>query len=67
MNIYEKRHHKFIEEVNHQNKKGSPLKAIRHFCLECIGYQFAEIKDCQGFDCPLYKFRFGRNLSSKKK
>lgn len=31
--------------------------AVRSFCLECVGYQVAEISRCSDGGCPLYAFR----------
>ena len=39
----------------------SPLKAIRSFCIECMGGQVREVKDCTAPNCPLYAFRMGKN------
>ena len=39
----------------------SPLKAIRCFCVECMGGQVREVKDCTAPNCPLYAFRMGKN------
>jgi len=34
-------------------------KAIRYFCLECCGWQYNEVRDCQSCLCPLYPYRLG--------
>ena len=39
----------------------SPAKAIRAYCLECVGYQPSEVRNCTLKKCPLYPFRFGKN------
>lgn len=39
----------------------SPVKAIRAYCLECVGHQKNEVKNCTITACPLFPFRFGRN------
>lgn len=39
----------------------SPLKAIKAFCVDCMGGQVTYVKDCTSTNCPLYKFRFGKN------
>ena len=39
----------------------SPLKAIKCFCIECMGGQVREVKDCTAPICPLYAFRMGKN------
>ena len=67
MQKFEKYHHDIVEKANIKNLRVSPLKAIRAFCLECVGYQVAEVKDCMGEECPLFKFRFGRNMTGRGK
>ena len=47
-------------------KHKQPVKAIREFCIECMGGRenknfLKQIKDCSSPDCPLYDFRFGKN------
>jgi hypothetical protein len=37
----------------------SPIKAIRLFCIECMGYQIAEIPRCTAPNCPLFPFKMG--------
>ena len=39
----------------------SPLKAIRAFCIECMGDQVREVKGCTSTNCPLHAFRMGKN------
>lgn len=39
----------------------SPLKAIKIHCLECCGYQYAEVRNCPCTSCFLYPFRNGKN------
>ena len=34
-------------------------KAIKRFCLECMGFQQAEIARCTAPLCPLFQFRLG--------
>lgn len=43
----------------------SPLKAIRKKCLDCSGYNQAEVKNCVIPDCVLYPFRMGNNPNRK--
>jgi hypothetical protein len=45
-----------LEEVNL-----TPLRAIRHKCLDCSCWSAKEVSECQVQDCSLYLFRFGRN------
>ena len=40
----------------------SPIKAIRAKCLECCGNQPSEVRKCTATDCPLWPFRFGKNV-----
>jgi len=64
MNQYEKIHNKLLDDVD-ANRKVSPTKAIRAFCLECVGYNSEEVKLCTANNqketrCPLFRFRFGK-------
>ena len=48
--------------VDRRRKPGEvavQLKAIRNFCLECMGGQRAEIDRCEDHGCWLYPYRFG--------
>jgi len=51
-------------------KSKRPLKAIRLFCMECMGmdrryknppHPIEDIKHCTDKLCPLYDFRLGKN------
>lgn len=42
-----------------EEKKLSPLKAIRQHCLWCCGTA-NEVKLCPCTDCNLYPYRFGK-------
>lgn len=42
-------------------KAKSPMRAIREKCLDCSGGSSNEVKTCEVRDCPLWKFRSGRN------
>ena len=44
----------------------SPLKAIRAFCIECMGGQVTYVKDCTSKTCPLYDLRMGKNPHSTR-
>ena len=33
--------------------------AIRKFCMECLGYSWAEVQRCTAPLCPLFPFRLG--------
>ena len=39
----------------------TPLRAIRARCLDCTGFQKAEVRRCEETTCPLHPFRFGKN------
>jgi len=43
----------------------TPLKAIRLKCLDCSNNQPLEIKECPIKECPLYRYRLGKNPSRK--
>ena len=47
-------------------KEKKPVKAIREFCIECMGGRESEghlkrITECASPDCALFEFRFGKN------
>lgn len=44
-----------------EEKRVSPLKAIRLKCLDCCCGSSNEVKLCTVEKCPLYLFRFGKN------
>ncbi len=49
----------------------SPAKAIREFCIECMGGRendgyLKHIKNCGSLDCALFDFRFGKNPHHKQ-
>ena len=44
----------------------TPVKAIRYFCKECMGYQAAEVPRCTAPLCPLYPYRMGKSLTGRK-
>ena len=35
----------------------SQRAAIRSFCLECVAYQFDEVRACPDHGCPLHAYR----------
>lgn len=43
----------------------TPQKAIRLYCLECGGGQYAEVRFCTLTNCPLYPWRMGRKKTAK--
>ena len=61
---------KLLDEID-AGKRKSPLKAIRAFCLMCVGYKSDEVKECTANNqkdtrCPLFKYRFGKNESGTR-
>ncbi len=44
---------------------GSRLKAIKEKCLDCAGYIYSNVKNCQETDCQLFNYRLGRNPKLK--
>ena len=54
----------------HRKKSKKPLRAIRYFCFECMGWNrrskdsvkpIEDVKGCTDELCPLFDFRFGKN------
>jgi hypothetical protein len=39
--------------------KTAILQAIRHKCLDCSGYEPAEVRECPVSTCGLWQFRLG--------
>ena len=39
----------------------TPMQAIRAKCLDCCCGSASEVKLCTAEDCPLYRFRLGKN------
>lgn len=44
-----------------EEKRVTPIKAIRLKCLDCCCGSSHEVKLCTVSKCPLYAFRFGKN------
>lgn len=40
----------------------SRSKAIRLKCLDCCCGQSAEVRKCPAIDCPLWRYRMGREV-----
>jgi hypothetical protein len=51
-------------EENFKTVRLTSLKAIRAFCLECVGWSSDEVYKCTAPNCPLFPFRFGIDPSS---
>jgi len=44
-----------------EEKRVTPLKAIRRYCLGCSNGSSNEVKLCPITNCELYEYRFGHN------
>ena len=45
----------------------SRTKAIRMKCLDCSGGQQAEVRKCPATNCPLWRYRMGREENDELK
>ncbi len=46
----------------------SPKAAIKAFCLECVGWQRAEVATCTALACPLWSYRpFRRAVATERR
>lgn len=45
-----------------------PLISMRVKCLDCCGFVYKEVKECQCYACPLWPYRMGskENIPLKK-
>ena len=50
---------------NLSTTKQTPLKAIRHHCIDCSGGSTKDVRNCIITDCPLYIYRMGTNPRRK--
>lgn len=57
-----------------RDKNGKPVKvkltfakAIKLFCIECMGFQQQEVKKCVDTLCPLFKHKTGVEEKETKK
>lgn len=46
------------------NERVSRGKAIRLKCLDCCCGQAAEVRRCEITDCPLWRYRMGREIKN---
>ena len=44
----------------------TPQKAIRSFCVECMGFNASEVPDCTAPLCPIYPWRMGKVKTGRK-
>lgn len=52
-------------EAKYKARATSPLKAIRAFCVICVGCYPREVAKCTAVDCALHPFRHGKNPYQK--
>tara|TARA_Y100000310_G_scaffold339951_2_gene434234 strand:+ start:824 stop:1057 length:234 start_codon:yes stop_codon:yes gene_type:complete len=45
----------------------TPIKAIRHYYIECSGGSMKEVELCPIKRCELFAYRFGKNPFTKKR
>jgi hypothetical protein len=45
----------------------TPIKAIRHHCIECVGFVKKDVKECTSPLCSLFPYRFGKAPGHKGK
>jgi len=48
-------------------KPATALKAIKEFCIECMGGDKKEVEHCTAPKCPLFDFRFGKKPGKGEK
>lgn len=53
-------------EAKYRARARTPLKAIRAFCVSCMGFQPREVANCTSRTCVLFPMRFGRNPFQKR-
>lgn len=53
-------------EEKYRARATSPLRAIRAFCVLCMGAQPREVAHCTAKDCVLFPFRDGKNPFQKR-
>ena len=49
-----------------KEKRLTPLKAIRKFCIECQGKSMKEVRLCQNVNCIFWGFRMGHKPKTEK-
>lgn len=56
-----------MQQTNSEPRYASPVKAIRAFCLDCVGGSVQEVRLCPAKKCALYPYRFGKNPFKPKR
>lgn len=41
-------------------------RAIKLYCLDCMGYQPSAVKDCPDTKCALWRYRTGKEISPEE-
>lgn len=49
-----------------QKEAKTPMRAIRLKCLDCSTGSAHEVSLCEVDDCPLWKYRMGKNPNARK-
>lgn len=49
-----------------EKQRISSLRAVRRFCLHCVGGSAKLVRECESFDCPLHPFRMGKDPYRKR-
>lgn len=66
MNTSEKYYNRIMKDIR-AGKRVSYSRAVRAHCLECMGFNYAEVRKCNLKDkCPLWPMRMGRNLTGRE-
>ena len=52
-------------EKQYRDRAVTPLKAIRAFCVLCVGIQPKMVSKCTAPNCVLYPYRMGKNPFQK--
>lgn len=47
-------------QLNYSKERLTRTKAIRMKCLDCCAFQPKEVKLCTSYDCPLWRYRTGK-------
>lgn len=50
---------KIIKRPRRKGEVVSRKETIRNFCVECMGYEMSEVRECTSPDCWLYPWRLG--------
>lgn len=54
-------------EAKYKARATSPLRAIRAFCVLCMGAQPREVAHCTAKGCVLFEFRDGKNPYQRRR